>query len=87
MCLLWRMLHLFQIFYLFQEWGASCPHTYLGGYRLEYDQSWTPLDDIERRSQEIAMIDKVLNAQQAITDAVIGNPMQNKKSEKLTEIH
>ncbi|XP_067668281.1 uncharacterized protein C1orf50 homolog [Haliotis asinina] len=56
-----------------QEWGASCPHEFLGGFRLEYDQSWTPLDDVERRGQEIALIDKILNAQQAITDSATPN--------------
>ncbi|XP_041350255.1 uncharacterized protein C1orf50 homolog [Gigantopelta aegis] len=52
-----------------QEWGPSCPHEFIGGFRLECDQSWTPLQDIDSRSEEIALIDKVLNAQKAITDA------------------
>ena len=52
-----------------QEWGKSCPHTYLGSYRLEHDQSWTPLEQLERRSEEINLVDKILNAQMSITDS------------------
>uniref|UniRef100_A0A2R5LG57 Uncharacterized protein n=1 Tax=Ornithodoros turicata TaxID=34597 RepID=A0A2R5LG57_9ACAR len=35
-----------------EEWGTSCPHEFLGGYRLEYDMSWTPLKDLERFDQD-----------------------------------
>lgn len=30
----------------FQEWGMNLSHKFLGGYRLETDQTWTPLDRI-----------------------------------------
>ncbi|XP_071805154.1 uncharacterized protein C1orf50 homolog [Asterias amurensis] len=50
-----------------QDWGKSCPHEYLGCYRLEYDMSWTPEKDMERRGQEIAIIDKVLTSQACLT--------------------
>ena len=33
--------------------------------------SWTPYEDIEKRDQEIALVDKVLNAQLALTDSPI----------------
>ena len=33
--------------------------------------SWTPYEDIERRDREIALVDKVLNAQLALTDSPI----------------
>ena len=52
-----------------QEWGASCPHEFVGAYKLEYDQSWTSIEEVEEKSQEFALIDKILNAQNAITDA------------------
>ncbi|XP_070204306.1 uncharacterized protein C1orf50 homolog isoform X2 [Littorina saxatilis] len=51
-----------------QEWGASCPHEFVGAFRLEYDMSWTPIDDVEKRGEEIALMDKIYNAQKAITD-------------------
>ena len=52
-----------------QEWGASCPHEFVGAYKLEYDQSWTSIEEVEEKSQEFALIEKILNAQNAITDA------------------
>ena len=47
----------------------SCPHEFVGAYKLEYDQSWTAIEEVEEKSQEFALIDKILNAQNAITDA------------------
>ncbi|CAL1535464.1 unnamed protein product [Lymnaea stagnalis] len=52
-----------------QEWGSACPHNFLGAYRLEYDQSWTPITEIENRDQENALIDKIFTTQQAITSS------------------
>jgi len=49
-----------------QEWGASCPHEYVGAYKLEYDMSWTPAENVEQRGHEIALIDKLLSSQAAI---------------------
>ena len=56
-----------------QEWGASCPHEFLDAYRLEYDQSWTPLKDLKRRTDEINLVDRIINHQLALTDA--SNPL------------
>lgn len=39
-----------------QEWGGKPPNTFLGSYRLEYDRSWTPLDEIREREKDIAAI-------------------------------
>ncbi len=50
--------------------------------------SWTPLKDVERRSQEIALVDKVLNAQLAITDSVSAGLSQGMTgSKKVEEVH
>ena len=35
--------------------------------------SWTPYDDIEKREQDYAVIDKIMNAQKAIVDAEAPN--------------
>merc|ERR1712029_824524 len=43
-----------------EEWGASCPE-YVGGYRLEYDMSWTELKDCDKKSNETALINKILD--------------------------
>lgn len=29
-----------------QEWGPRSTHKYKGGFRLEVDQSWTPLEKL-----------------------------------------
>ncbi|RUS79142.1 hypothetical protein EGW08_013089, partial [Elysia chlorotica] len=42
-----------------QEWGSSCPHHFLGAYRLEYDMSWTPITDVGKRDEELALLDKI----------------------------
>ncbi|XP_066302747.1 uncharacterized protein C1orf50 homolog [Branchiostoma lanceolatum] len=53
------------------EWGPSCPHEFLGAYRLEYDMSWTPSDKIQQRDDDISAIDttidRLLNTKEAIT--------------------
>ncbi len=43
------------------DWGRSCPHQHMGSYRLEYDHSWTPLEEVERRSKDIDAINKVID--------------------------
>ena len=48
-----------------QEWGPACPHEFLGAYRLEYDQSWTPIAAVDKRDKELAIIDKIYTSQQA----------------------
>lgn len=45
-----------------EEWGRSCPHAFLGGFRLEHDHSWTKLEEVEKRSEEIALMDRIYNA-------------------------
>ncbi|XP_030078399.1 uncharacterized protein C1orf50 homolog [Microcaecilia unicolor] len=49
-----------------KEWGPSCPHQFLGSYKLQHDMSWTPYDSVEKRDQEISIIDKVLSQQIAL---------------------
>merc|ERR1711937_460127 len=43
-----------------EEWGPGGPE-YVGGYRLEFDMSWTELKDCDRRGNEIQMINKILD--------------------------
>lgn len=75
-----------------EEWGASCPHEFVGAFKLEHDMSWTPFEHIDRRSQDFALIDKVMNAQKAIIDAEAPNFKElkpegkNSSSAKLTDI-
>lgn len=44
-----------------QEWGAGCPHDFLGAYKLQHDMSWTPYEDVEKQDAKISMMDKLLS--------------------------
>jgi len=44
-----------------QEWGASGPQ-FEAAYRLENDMSWTEEKDMERRGNELQLINKILDA-------------------------
>merc|ERR1711973_279703 len=43
-----------------EEWGPSGPE-FVAGYRLEHDMSWTELKDLDKRSSEISLINKILD--------------------------
>ncbi|XP_029908031.1 uncharacterized protein C1orf50 homolog [Myripristis murdjan] len=49
-----------------KEWGPSCPHPFIGAYKLQHDMSWTPIDQVEKRDSEIAIMDKLLSQQTAL---------------------
>ena len=61
--------YLYIIYFSFQEWGSSCPHEFLGAYRLEADMSWTPAENIKRKDEELNIMNRVLNSQLALTDS------------------
>jgi len=43
-----------------EEWGPSGPE-FVAGYRLEFDMSWTELKDLDKRGNELALINKILD--------------------------
>uniref|UniRef100_A0A3B3WUM8 DUF2452 domain-containing protein n=1 Tax=Poecilia mexicana TaxID=48701 RepID=A0A3B3WUM8_9TELE len=49
-----------------KEWGPSCPHPFLGAFKLQHDMSWTPVDEVEKRDAEIAAMSKLLSHQTAL---------------------
>uniref|UniRef100_A0A8C8SAD8 Chromosome 1 open reading frame 50 n=1 Tax=Pelusios castaneus TaxID=367368 RepID=A0A8C8SAD8_9SAUR len=49
-----------------KEWGTSCPHEFLGAYKLQHDMSWTSSENIEKRDAEISILDKLLSQQAAL---------------------
>lgn len=49
-----------------KEWGATCPHQFCGAFKLQHDMSWTPVDEVEKRDAEIAIMDKLLSQQTAL---------------------
>ncbi|XP_043263271.1 LOW QUALITY PROTEIN: uncharacterized protein C1orf50 homolog [Colletes gigas] len=45
-----------------EEWGNSGPpQIYKGAYRLEQDHSWSPLQKIDAKNKEMAMVAKLLS--------------------------
>lgn len=52
------------------DWGAKCPHEFLGAYRLEYDNSWVALEDCQKVDERKALITQVMNKTLAITEAL-----------------
>ncbi|KAK1799881.1 hypothetical protein P4O66_006112, partial [Electrophorus voltai] len=49
-----------------KEWGPSCPHKFLGAYKLQHDMSWTPIEELEKRDGEMSVMDKLLDSQAAL---------------------
>lgn len=49
-----------------KEWGASCPHPFIGAFKLQHDMSWTPIEEVEKRDADIAIMDKLLSKQVAL---------------------
>ena len=39
-----------------EDWGGSPPHTFCGSYRLELDQSWTPVDEIHSHDGDDGLV-------------------------------
>ena len=50
-----------------EEWGPDGPE-FVTAYKLNYDMSWTPMADIERKDAENAKIDKLLQNYQNNAD-------------------
>uniref|UniRef100_A0A182VU67 Uncharacterized protein n=1 Tax=Anopheles minimus TaxID=112268 RepID=A0A182VU67_9DIPT len=44
------------------DWGPKgCEHQYQGSYKLEYDQTWTPMDKFEQVQESLRWAQKVLD--------------------------
>ena len=46
-----------------EEWGASCPHTFLSSYKLEFDMTWTPFEDIAKNEADNILVEKLVKKQ------------------------
>ena len=44
-----------------QEWGQSLRHEYCGSYYLGHDHSWTPSNEVEQRTNDLAAIEGLLS--------------------------
>jgi len=52
------------------DWGIYCPHDFIAAYRLEYDNSWTPVDETEKFDERSSLIQQVMSHKLAIKDAI-----------------
>ena len=43
-----------------EEWGPTGPE-FVSGYRLEFDMSWTELKDLDKKQNELQLINKILD--------------------------
>lgn len=48
-----------------EEWGATLQHDFIGSYRLEHDQTWTPIDRLAEVSQKNEWARRLLDAPSA----------------------
>lgn len=39
------------------DWGVKCPYEFLGAYRLEDDNSWTPIFDLNKPFEDKIIIE------------------------------
>lgn len=47
-----------------EDWGISgAPHRYLESYRLEYDQSWTPEEEIAHKDSQMFALKGIVSQQ------------------------
>jgi hypothetical protein len=52
------------------DWNGKCPHEYLGGFRLEYDNSWTSIDKIDEQNERSLLIQKIMNKSASVQEAL-----------------
>lgn len=55
---------------MLQEWGLSLSHRYIGGYRLEMDQTWTSLDRTADVDQNKEMTRKLLSSTSKLNEVL-----------------
>jgi len=60
-----------------EEWGSSCPHTFLASYRLETDMSWTQASKIEQKDRELHVINQILSGTKSLSAAIEPAPVDN----------
>lgn len=70
-----------------QEWGGKPPNTFLGSYRMEYDRSWTPAEEVEERERDIVAIQKTILAAVPAINCIDPTRMENsEKTRKIVDI-
>ena len=39
-----------------EEWGGNPPHQFVASYKLEYDMTFTPIEKVEKRKEEMKKV-------------------------------
>ncbi|KAG4068066.1 hypothetical protein HA402_011399 [Bradysia odoriphaga] len=63
-----------------EEWGPSLAHKYEGSYRLEMDQSWTPIEKIREISMKNAWAHRILDSTTINSSSFLAIDQMNDKS-------
>lgn len=51
-----------------EEWGGNPPHDFVGSYKLEYDMTFTPLEKVTKRQEEISRVHDLFAERHVISD-------------------
>ncbi|OWA51003.1 putative Uncharacterized protein C1orf50 [Hypsibius exemplaris] len=46
------------------DWGRSCPYSFLGAFKLQYDMSWTPFEKIQEKEEDLQLINRIIQGSQ-----------------------
>lgn len=60
-----------------KEWGNSAPsQSYIGSFRLEHDQSWTPVSKLQAKDNELNLFKKLLSSKK-VTNTILQDVIVN----------
>lgn len=64
--------------YLKKEWGNSVPsQSYIGSFRLEHDQSWTPVSKLQAKDNELNLFKNLLSSNNKVTNTILQDVIVN----------
>lgn len=64
--------------YLKKEWGNSAPsQSYIGSFRLEHDQSWTPVSKLQAKDNELNLFKNLLSSNNKVTNTILQDVIVN----------
>ncbi|GAB1867048.1 hypothetical protein CAJAP_08127 [Camponotus japonicus] len=61
-----------------EEWGNSAPsQSYIGSFRLEHDQSWTPISKLQAKDNELNLFKNLLSSNNKVTNTILQDVIVN----------
>ena len=51
-----------------EEWGGFPPHDFVGSYKLEYDMTFTPIEKVKKRKEEMSKVEDLFAERHVISD-------------------